>query len=135
MVQANAYGYNTVSTLASEDEFFQALETVDAARPYRCPRIAQCVESSAGKPPRAAALATLSAREMEVLMGLLRGKRLKEIAGEMDVTQKSVHSYRTRMMDKLGLENITDVVRYALHCGMLDPRPGTPPHRPGEPIG
>ena len=66
--QANAYGYNTVSTLASEDEFFQALEIVDAARPYRCPRIAQCVESSAGQTPRAAALATLSAREMEVLM-------------------------------------------------------------------
>lgn len=119
--KADTLGYSALSTLATVDELFGAIHDVSAERRYRCQHIARCLQSRTEASSSARPLSALSAREMEVMLGLLKGKRLKEIAGEMDVTQKSVHSYRTRMMDKLALNNITELVQYALHCGLLSP--------------
>jgi DNA-binding NarL/FixJ family response regulator len=119
--KADTLGYSALSTMATVEELYGAVLAVSASRRYSCPHILRSLESRTEANANARPLSTLSAREMEVLLGLLKGKRLKEIAGEMDVTQKSVHSYRTRMMVKLGLGNITELVQYALHCGLLSP--------------
>lgn len=128
--KADTLGYSALSTLATVEELYGAVLAVSANRRYCCPHILRNIDARDEKAVQARPLSTLSAREMEVMLGLLKGKRLKEIAGEMDVTQKSVHSYRTRMMVKLGLGNITELVQYALHCGLLSPgMPRTTPAR------
>jgi DNA-binding NarL/FixJ family response regulator len=68
--------------------------------------------------PDKAAL-SLSAREAEVLKLVALGHSNKEIAGELDISAKSVETYRMRGTDKLGLKTRADIVRYAAGQGWL----------------
>ena len=58
--------------------------------------------------------ATLTPREREVLEAIAIGKMNKQIADEMGVSIKTVETHRTRVMDKLGLRNLAEVIR----CGL-----------------
>jgi DNA-binding NarL/FixJ family response regulator len=63
----------------------------------------------------------LSARERQVLELVAYGHTHKEIAERLDVSVKSVETYRARVADKLGLRSRSELVRYALDHGMLEP--------------
>lgn len=65
--------------------------------------------------------ATLSPREREVLVLLARGYTNRQISSQLGVGVKSVETYRSRLLRKLGLKHRADVVRYALATGLLDP--------------
>lgn len=56
----------------------------------------------------------LSSREADVLALTARGLRLKEIGEQLGVNIKTAHSYRIRAMQKLGLQNTAQVIRYAM---------------------
>jgi len=68
---------------------------------------------------RAGATLGLSAREAEVLKLVARGHSNKEIAGELDISAKSVETYKARGVEKLGLTTRADIVRYAARQGWL----------------
>jgi DNA-binding NarL/FixJ family response regulator len=70
-------------------------------------------------------LSLLSDRERTVLSLVAQGYTNQEVADQLEVSVKSVETYRARLMDKLGLQNRADLVRYALECGLLIPP--TPP--------
>ena len=63
--------------------------------------------------------ADLSEREKEVLILLAWGYSNKEIAGQLDLSTKTVETYRVRVSEKLGLRSRTELVRYALRQGWL----------------
>ena len=56
----------------------------------------------------------LSNRQFEVLRLLAAGKRLSDIATDLSVSIKTVSTYRTRLLEKLGLHSNAELVRYAL---------------------
>jgi len=60
------------------------------------------------------ALKRLSSRERQVLKFVVEGKSDSEIAALLQVAPKSVESYRTRMMDKLGIQDLPSLVRFAI---------------------
>ena len=60
----------------------------------------------------------LSAREATVLKLLVEGLRNKEIAERLQVSVKSVDTYRARMMAKLGCASKAELIRYALREGI-----------------
>ena len=65
----------------------------------------------------------LSDRETEVLQLIAEGHTNKEIATRLKLSVKTVETYKTRSMEKLGLSGRADIVRFALHKGWLqDPR-------------
>jgi two-component system response regulator NreC len=64
---------------------------------------------------------TLSDREQAVLQLIAAGMTSKEIAGQLDVSIKSVETYKSRAMQKLNLSGRTDIVRYALSQKWLEP--------------
>lgn len=70
--------------------------------------------------PPAAGGAKLSAREREVMLRLVAGQRLKEIACELEVTVQTVATHRQRLLRKLGLRDNRALLRYALRHGLLD---------------
>ncbi|MBI2853417.1 MAG: response regulator transcription factor [Chloroflexi bacterium] len=61
----------------------------------------------------------LSLRESEVLAYIGRGQSNEEIGSKLKLSPNTVQVYRSRMMRKLGVHNKTELVRYALHEGLL----------------
>lgn len=60
----------------------------------------------------------LSEREIEVLRLLAKGHRSREIAGILGISDKTVETYRGRIMLKLGVSNLADLVKFAIRTGI-----------------
>lgn len=64
-------------------------------------------------------LQTLSSRELEVLQLVVEGKTSQEIASRLFLSVKTVETYRSRLMTKLGLADLPALVRFAIHHGLI----------------
>ncbi len=62
----------------------------------------------------------LSDREVQVLGLLVRGLDRNEIAQELNISEKTVSTYRTRLLQKLEVKNTVELIRYALDEGLVD---------------
>jgi DNA-binding NarL/FixJ family response regulator len=65
----------------------------------------------------------LSERELEVMALLGRGFSNQEVAEQIDISPKTVATYRARIAEKIGLKSTADFVRYAADNGLLGPTP------------
>ena len=63
---------------------------------------------------------TLSPREREVMMLILDGKRIKEIALELAISEKTIATHRSRLLMKMGLADNRELFQYALRHGLVD---------------
>ncbi|HET7437040.1 MAG TPA: LuxR C-terminal-related transcriptional regulator [Thermoanaerobaculia bacterium] len=63
---------------------------------------------------------TLSARERQILEMLLAGKRQKMIAHDLDVTESTVATHRTRLLQKLAVADMRELFQYALRHRLID---------------
>lgn len=71
----------------------------------------------------ARALDVLTPRELEVLKLVAAGKTNQEIADYLVLSIKTVQAHRANVMEKLGLHDITHLVRFAIHYGLIPPEP------------
>jgi DNA-binding NarL/FixJ family response regulator len=62
----------------------------------------------------------LTHREREVLQMLTSGKSNKEIATDLNLSPYTIESHRGKIMEKLNLHSITDLVRFAMRCGLVE---------------
>ena len=65
-----------------------------------------------------ARLTTLTPREREVLTHVVAGRLNKQIAGDLGTVEKTIKVHRSRMMDKLGVRSVADLVRMAERAGI-----------------
>ncbi len=65
-------------------------------------------------------LSRLSARERDVLEGLIEGKSNKIIGYELDISPRTVEVYRGKMMDKLEVQSLPEALRIAYSAGLID---------------
>jgi two-component system invasion response regulator UvrY len=63
--------------------------------------------------------ATLANREYQVLLLLGEGRTVKEIAGMLSLSVKTISTYRTRILHKLHLHTTADIVRYTISQQLL----------------
>jgi DNA-binding NarL/FixJ family response regulator len=63
---------------------------------------------------------TLSAREHQIFEQIVNGKSLTEIAGAMNLSIKTVSTYRTRILEKMNLENNAALIHYAIQHNLCD---------------
>lgn len=63
----------------------------------------------------------LSPREREILQLIADGLSAKEVASRLDIGTKTVEAHRTSLMRKLGVRKATELVRYALRHGLIEP--------------
>ena len=66
-------------------------------------------------------LASLTARQIEVLRHLARGKSVKEVARSMHLSEKSIDSHKYRIMHKLGIHDRVELARYSIREGLTLP--------------
>jgi len=122
LFEAGASGY--VVKRAAVDELLHAIRTVSADGVYVDPRLAGSLVSNFVGVDRAAGNGAprLTDRESRVLRRVAEGYSNKEIAGELGLSVKTVETYKTRAMEKLGLHDRVDIVRYAALQGWLTGR-------------
>ena len=65
-------------------------------------------------------LARLSARERDVMEGLIEGKSNKVIGYELDISPRTVEVYRGKMMDKLEVQSLPEALRVAFAAGIIN---------------
>ena len=63
-------------------------------------------------------LRTLSKRELEVLKLVVEGRSNVEIGRALDLSSKTVATYRSRMMEKLRIDNLPELVKFAIRAGV-----------------
>jgi DNA-binding NarL/FixJ family response regulator len=115
-LKAGASGYLTKE--AAPDELVAAIHKVASGEHYLTPKLAEAVvfgDSST----QAQRHKELSDREYEVFLGLARGKRIRDIAAELSLSEKTVSTYRTRILKKLGCETNAELVSYAIEFRLL----------------
>ena len=64
-------------------------------------------------------LGELTPRQREVLSFIAEGRRMKEIAAILQLSTRTVETHKYEMMRSLGVESTVELVRYALHIGMI----------------
>jgi two-component system, NarL family, invasion response regulator UvrY len=108
-LRLGAAGY--VSKDRAGPELLMAVKTVGAGRRYVSPEVAELL---ADRLERTTRTHRLSPRENAVLVGLADGRSHKQIAAELAVSPKSIGTYRSRVLRKLGLRTTADLVRYTI---------------------
>ncbi len=77
------------------------------------------LESATGNGSDPALHSRLSPRETEVMSMLLQGRRLKEIAAQLEISVKTVTTHRARLLRKLRLEDNLGLYRYGIRHGLI----------------
>ena len=109
-VQAGASGYLLKGNFA--DDLARAIETVAAGKVFIDPQFAASVLVGMRRQKAAAPTeqASLNYRETQIVKMLMSGKKNKEIATKLELTEKTVKSYMTVLMQKMHARNRVDVV-------------------------
>jgi DNA-binding NarL/FixJ family response regulator len=120
LLEAGASGY--VIKRSAAEELTRAIRVAALGGTYIDPAVAGTVVQgfvgqSASSLPSSSG--TLSEREADVLRLIANGLPNKEIAARLDISVKTVETYRGRAVEKLGLSSRADIVRYAIGRGWL----------------
>ena len=120
-LEAGARGY--VLKASAGAEVVAAVRSVHAGQRYLTPGVSDLVvdeylrqRTTAGS---ADPLDRLSPREREILQLVAEGHTSAEIAQRLALSPKSVDTYRSRLMAKLGIDNLPDLTRFALRHGLI----------------
>jgi DNA-binding NarL/FixJ family response regulator len=115
--KAGASGY--VSKSSSRDELRAAILKVVQGGRYISPEFAEQMVvdlSGSDKAPHE----TLSDRELEVLCLIASGKTLSEIASHLALSDKTISTYRRRILDKMGMKTNAELTTYAIRNNLVD---------------
>jgi DNA-binding NarL/FixJ family response regulator len=114
-LRAGALGYILKESAGSE--LVLAIRTVYSGRPYLSHRLSEVFNTasvSLGKSP----IERLTRREIQVLQLTVEGKSAAEIASSLSLSPKTVETYRSRLMFKLGLSDLPSLVKFAIQHGL-----------------
>jgi two-component system response regulator NreC len=115
-----AIGYILKGT--SEERLVHAVREVAAGRRCLSPPVTELAIDAYIEQAKAGPLdphETLTARQREVLQMAAEGKTSSEIAARLHISHRTVENHRAHLMRKLGLQNQSELVRYAMQRGIL----------------
>lgn len=117
-IQAGAQGYLLKESAGSD--VIEAVRKVVAGEHYLSPKIAPAaLEGYTRLRQTRSPLEMLSPREREVLLYTVQGSTSADIAARLSLSPKTVETYRSRIMTKLGVDEITGLVRFAIKHGII----------------
>jgi DNA-binding NarL/FixJ family response regulator len=118
VLRAGASGF--VSKAADDAELCRAIRAVVRGGRYVSPELAKTLVSGmqgadAGEPRHS----VLSEREFQIFCKLAEGRSVTEIAGRLYLSVKTVSTYRSRILDKMGMKSNADMTYYAVKNDLL----------------
>src|SRR5260221_7217188 len=114
-LKAGALGY--VLKESAGAELVQAIRTVSVGRPYLSHKLSESVARESVEQPKSP-LESLSTREVQVLQLTVEGKSAAEIGASLGLSPKTIETYRSRLMHKLGLNDLPSLVKFAIQHGL-----------------
>jgi DNA-binding NarL/FixJ family response regulator len=119
-VRAGAHGYILKDTAATE--LRRAIRAVQNGEAFLSPpvasRLTAAVRGELEREARTGDLGSLTAREREVLRGIVRGQTNKEIAAALGISHRTVETHRESLMRKLRIRTVAGLTRFALEAGL-----------------
>src|SRR6266852_5094129 len=116
--KGGAAGYVTKDS--PRTELLKAIKKVIKGGRYLSPALAETlvfdIERGTDRPPHAA----LSDREFEVMKLIASGRKVTEIAGILSLSDKTISTYRARILEKMNMESNAELIRYAIQNKLVD---------------
>ena len=117
-LRGGASGYLTKDH--SPEQLLDAIRRVHRGGRYVSPTLAERLAAQLGQDFVGAPHEQLSDREFDVLRGLGAGRTVKEVASALDLSPKTVSTYRARLMEKMQFATNADLVRYSAEHGLIE---------------
>ncbi|AJQ98782.1 response regulator [Hafnia paralvei ATCC 29927] len=116
VMQAGAFGY--LSKGAAPQEVVNAIRAVHSGQRYIASDIAQQMALSQLTPQTDSPFASLSERELQIMLMLTKGSKVVEISEQLNLSPKTVNSYRYRMFSKLNISGDVELTHLAIRHGL-----------------
>lgn len=117
VLRAGASGF--VSKTADESELCRAIRAAVRGGRYVSPELAEVLVSGIQGSPGEPRHSILSEREFQIFCKLAEGKSVSEIASRLFLSVKTVSTYRTRILEKMGMKTNADITYYAIKNNLL----------------
>ena len=117
VMQMGAAGYLTKD--AGPDEMVNAIRAVHSGQRYLPPAIAQKMALSQFNSVDENPFNALSDRELQIMIMITRGDKVPAISEHLNLSTKTINSYRYRMFEKLAVSNDVELTHVAIRHGML----------------
>ena len=118
VLRAGASGY--IETVSSPEELLAAIRQLQAGGTYLSHVVAEKIAAELARGGEGEKLhERLSRRELEVFRLLGGGKSVGEIARKLKISVKTVSTHRTRILEKTGMRNNADIIRYTILNSLL----------------
>lgn len=118
VMQIGASGYLTKD--AGPDEMVNAIRAVNSGQRYITPDVAQKMALNQFKTVEENPFSTLSERELQIMFMITRGEKVPFISEQLNLSTKTINSYRYRMFEKLNVSNDVELTHLAIRHGMLN---------------
>ena len=117
MIRNGADGY--LCKDCTREELVGAIRTVAQGRRYLSPRTAELLARELTGETSAAPHEKLSDRELQVFLRLARGESVSDIGDALHLSVKTISTYRSRLLEKLGVASNAELATYALRHGLI----------------
>jgi two-component system invasion response regulator UvrY len=111
-LRAGAAGYLTKET--APDQLVAAIRRVAEGGKYISEKLAEKLAYDLGPDAKGAPHEALSDREYQVMCMIASGKATKEIALELSLSEKTISTHRSRILDKMNMKSNAELIRYAI---------------------
>lgn len=118
VMQAGASGYLTKGS--TSPEVIRAISQVSRGQRYLSPEIAQQMALSQFNGSEENPFGSLSERELQIMLMITNGEKVNDISEKLNLSPKTVNSYRYRLFAKLGINGDVELTRLAIRYKMLD---------------
>ena len=118
LIRQGASGY--LSKQCEPSEIVAAIRTVAQGRRHITPAVAELLAQQLTRPDEGLPHEQLSEREFQVFVRLAKGETVGDIAEGLSISVKTVSTYRTRIMEKMGLTSNSSLTYYALKNKVID---------------
>ena len=116
-MRAGASGY--LLKHAAAEELIEAIHAVMEGHIYLTPLMTREVLWAIGQPDGVQSPA-LTPRQLDVLRLIAEGKRMKEIANELNISVRTVETHKQDLLQTLGLETTADLIKFAVRQGLVE---------------
>ncbi len=122
MMEAGAQGYLTKG--CAVEEILLAIKTVHSGDRYISADVAQKLALKMVPGGEISPFDSLSAREMQVMLMLTQGQRTQDISDSLNLSPKTISTYRHRLYEKLSVGSDADLTRMAISYGIIESSEG-----------